>query len=443
MERLFFFRGEACGSKVGFYSNLFAVSFIKHFIMDIRKMIILPVILVILSVFATAFTPKDDHAKSPCMVWKKIVSREIEIPEKVDSSNHQKGKVNNNITLAKMMVNAIKDSKVTGYSNYDMSLSTKLSAYEYDDILGNRVDTQEITDPITGQVIRKFVHHAYDYAAFVHTYRILEQWTFDPLLCKTEIQILGIAAVRDVYGDDGSFRGVQAVFWLHYEEARPILDKYDRSHPGHTVGQFVWNDFFNAESKPAVKGNVLQGKASRVIDLPAEREDTIKHHLRSEQSDDGLINSLIGAKYAGNIIAYSRYGQKFTDSLPARTFIDPGMFKVDTQVITDPITNQEFTAVINTQINNHKVHHPKVNIIESWSFNPVKGKTEIDIEGMAPLEEGIDDKNNLGFFPLFWVQYKDVREVINQYAAQHPKNTFANCLWDNYFLSDTRPTLLE
>ena len=104
--------------------------------MDTRKMIILSVILAILSVFTTAFTPKDDHANSQCMVWKKIVSREIEIREKVDSSNNKKGNVNNNITLAKMMINAIKDGKVTGYSNYDMSLSTKLSAYEYDDILG-------------------------------------------------------------------------------------------------------------------------------------------------------------------------------------------------------------------------------------------------------------------------------------------------------------------
>ena len=148
-----------------------------------------------------------------------------------------------------MMIIAIKAGKLTAYATYDNDFTTKLTAEGLKEITKTKTDTVIITDPVAGKEEMKIVHMDFNYNA-IHKYRVLEEWTFNPNTGKTDIQITGIAPVRDIYGTDGTFRGVQAMFWVHFNDIHSILARYEQYHPDNTIAMHVWDDYFLSEVKP-------------------------------------------------------------------------------------------------------------------------------------------------------------------------------------------------
>ena len=106
-----------------------------------------------------------------------------------------------------------------------------------------------IVDPVTGTEIQKIIRRDFD-PTVIRKYRILEEWAFNPRTGKTDIQITGIAPMLEVYGEDGSYRGSKSMFWVRYNDARPVVEKYDQMHPNHTLASLIWDDYFLSEVKP-------------------------------------------------------------------------------------------------------------------------------------------------------------------------------------------------
>jgi hypothetical protein len=383
----------------------------------------------------TATAQQNTAAPAEGCAWKKQVSRIIDFGRKADTVAHHKKPVRKDVTLVELLVNEVKAGRLAAYSNYEAPFTARLTLAELNEIVA-RHDIQTITDPITGREVTKDISYALDFEG-VHQYRLLENWTIDPATGKTEIQITGIAPIKDVYGDDGTFRGVQGIFWLHYNEAKPIVEKYERSHPDKSISRKIWQDYFSAPA-PATSDRPLQSIASRIVSPAKEKEEDV-HHLRDEGDLNTLPDELTRAKYEGKIAAYSGYHHGFAVILPANEFIDRYMGKVDSIVITDPVTGQEF---LNVSVRPHNSNDSRFKTMEQWSFDPGSGKTVITILGIAPVEERTI--NNIPRLqPQYWMQYRDISDRVYRYVMSHPKNNFYTALWDSYFSSDVRPDVVE
>lgn len=69
-------------------------------------------------------------------------------------------------------------------------------------------------------------------------YRIKEDWIFDVKRSVFEPRIVGIAPMKMVEGN------WQPVFWVYFEEARPLLSKARLINPGNDASVLTYDDFF-------------------------------------------------------------------------------------------------------------------------------------------------------------------------------------------------------
>ncbi len=401
------------------------------------KIILMKYRLAVIALLATIYSYAQSSTVVSPYVWKKIVSREIEFTGTNAKEKDKSGKVKKPVTLAKMMADAIGSGKAIGYSNLDMTLATRLTDYELDDILGRREERIEIEDPITGKAVVKVIKRDVDYS-FIDRYRILEEWTFDPRTCKTQVIMLGIAPVRKVYGDDLVFRGVQGMFWLHYSDAKAVLDKYDMLHPDNTVSNAIWADNF---SKPAKRvGNDRQCFATSILPIQPEKDDDVKRHYKDQKLGVTLVQALDRAKSGYKITSWADFNVDFVAKLDEDKIADMSLTKIDTLIITDPLTNQEQMKVSRSRYN---LEEHKVKIIEQWTFDPQTGRTEIKIVGIAPIIEHAVNEKPAQLIPAFWMRFSDVQEMIAENDAYAPVNSLAMNLWNSYFLSDVKPEMMK
>jgi hypothetical protein len=177
-------------------------------------------------------------------VWKKQVTRDVNMGEKTDTSIHRLRDANPDNTLLEMFAIGIKTGKVSSFYSSDFSMATRINVKDFPKLFTGRPDTVAVRDG-GGKYVSKVTRKDFDYS-LVHKYRVMEEWTSYPAMGKTEIQIVGIAPLKDIYGDDGVLRGEQPIFWVHYtDDIKMILSRYDQSHPNNTLGGHLWDDYFS------------------------------------------------------------------------------------------------------------------------------------------------------------------------------------------------------
>ena len=188
----------------------------------------------------TATTAKTAGAD----VWRKEVSHDVDISIPDDTVHRHFRNQGDDSTMLEMMVVRMKSGKLSAYSNYDTHFSTKLTKDNMIQMLGGKTDTMTAVDPVTGQERMKVVHMDFNYDV-VTKYRILEEWIFNPHTGVTDVQITGIAPIKDIYNEDGSLRASATMFWVHYGDVKDIIAAYDSYHPQHTIADAIWRDYFD------------------------------------------------------------------------------------------------------------------------------------------------------------------------------------------------------
>ncbi len=383
--------------------------------------------------FALPVMAKDGNEPATCIAWKKIVSREVEMG--VPKGDRDTIKRDGSNTLTKLLTDAIQAGTVTVYSNLDASHSTPISLYERSVITGSLSDTIVLTDPITRNELVKVIRREIDYRN-IHKYRVQEEWAYDPAMGVTTVQILSIAPVRDIYASDGTLRGVQAMFWMKFRDAEPIIERYDRAHADNAFVKHIWNDYF--ATAPAVTNDGVWGtQVMRTVEMPADKEVEL-HHLKDNAVDNSLLDMLLAAKYSGRIATGAAYDHGLINMLAANNFRDSSFIVAHTTVILDPITSREEEKTILSLAVNRKDIPKKLQIVEHWSFDPFVGSTTIQMKAMA-----VSVKEESTIEPMFWMRFKDIRSMVADYDMYHQLNSFAASLHDSYFLSDTKPVVMQ
>jgi hypothetical protein len=182
-------------------------------------------------------------------VWKKRVARVIDMRPPTDDKPHRLKPAGDDSTLLQMFVGALYNHKLTAYSDPEFSIAHIVSMPLLDHIMHLYVDTIVVVDPVTGHEYTQIARSSFNYDSATKI-RVLEDWTFNTITGKTEIQVAGLAPVRNAYSDDGTLRGVQALFWLRYSDVQTIVARYEQYHPESTIAARIWDDYFLSDEKP-------------------------------------------------------------------------------------------------------------------------------------------------------------------------------------------------
>ncbi|HEY1033189.1 MAG TPA: gliding motility protein GldN [Flavipsychrobacter sp.] len=178
------------------------------------------------------------------IMWKKRIWREIDIREKQNMAFRYPGDdYTGGGYFIEIILHAVKNGKIKAYSNMDDRFTTALTKEQILELLIGQPDTTMVVDPVTGEETVKITQKEFD-PDVVTKYRIKEDWFIDRNTGRMRNQIIGIAPIRDVYNDDGTYRASQAVFWLYYPEITPMLAQYEVFNPENDVARMSWYEFF-------------------------------------------------------------------------------------------------------------------------------------------------------------------------------------------------------
>ncbi len=191
------------------------------------------------------------------------------------------------------------------------------------------------------------------------------------------------------------------------------------------------------QAKGQTNGKVWKKRVIRTINMQIP-EDKKTHHLKSAGNDTTITELLVNAAGAGKLTVYSNIDDNFSTKQSATEVKDMLSPKKDTVTMTDPVSGKEVMKIVSMDINYDAIQ--KFRILEEWTYNPGTGKTDIQITGIAPVKDVFVGDNLRGSMAIFWVRYQDALPVIAHYEQSHPTNTFSSHIWDDYFLSDVKPT---
>jgi gliding motility associated protien GldN len=200
--------------------------------------------------------PDKERARKPVpwqylreddILWKKRVWREINTLEKQNIAFRYVGDEHTGGGMfIEILIDAIKNGKIVAYSSFtDDRFTTVLTKEQLMEQTAGKTDTVWLTDPITGEEIMKLKTTDFK-PEDITKYRIKEDWIFDRNVGQMIVRIVGIAPVKDIYDENGTFRGSQAMFWLYYPEIRPLLANYEVVNPSNDMFRPTWDEFFES-----------------------------------------------------------------------------------------------------------------------------------------------------------------------------------------------------
>jgi gliding motility associated protien GldN len=186
------------------------------------------------------------HIREDDILWKKRVWREIDTREKQNVAFRYAGDENSGGGMfIEILIDALKTGKIKGYKQFDDRFTTLMNKEDIMESVAGKTDTVMITNPIDNTEEQKITHRDFDPTA-IRKYRIKEDWIFDRNQGQMVVRIIGLAPVKDIYGDDGIYRGSQAMFWLYYPDIRNLLAQYEVYNPQNDIARYTWDEFFES-----------------------------------------------------------------------------------------------------------------------------------------------------------------------------------------------------
>ena len=175
------------------------------------------------------------------IMWSKRVWRVIDIREKINLpfSNQENGQ-----SFLEILLKGIQDtiSGIRAYKADNDKFQYRLSAQEAA-IIGTRVDTVDVIDPVTFEPKHKVTISKLD-PREVKRFRIKEDWFFDKQYSVLKVRILGISPLKDETDAQGNFLYEQPLFWVYYPDCREYLSKQRAMVEGNDANPTSWEDLF-------------------------------------------------------------------------------------------------------------------------------------------------------------------------------------------------------
>ncbi len=193
---------------------------------------------------------REDDAAYVQRVW-----REIDVHEKMNLPFTYKAEGDNgNQRFIMILLNAIKKEEITAFSaaNGDDRFTTPISFKDISKMLigeSKKIQVPDWTndpDGSKGLMRDSIVNAEFNPDNTVERYWVKEDWIFDKESSRMHVRILGIAPIKTVRNDDGSFRAVMPAFWVYYPDLRPMLAKYEVYNGKNFGARMSWEELFES-----------------------------------------------------------------------------------------------------------------------------------------------------------------------------------------------------
>ena len=179
------------------------------------------------------------------ILWKKRVWREIDTREKQNVAFRYAGDESSGGGMfIEILIDGLKTGKIKGYK-FDDRFTQLMSKEDIMESVAGKTDTVMVVNPIDNTEEQKITHRDFDPNS-IRKYRIKEDWIFDRNQGQMVVRIIGLAPVKDIVGDDGVYRGSQAMFWLYYPDIRNLLAQYEVFNPQNDIARYTWDEFFES-----------------------------------------------------------------------------------------------------------------------------------------------------------------------------------------------------
>lgn len=399
-------------------------------------------------IFLVLFCNCNNAIAQDAKAWKKRVSRTLFVNQNYKYKEQHKDAP----CLIEVILQEIRSGKITAYSNINNYFTTPLSIADINRLTGPEIEIIHFTDSNGKEEIIK-EEKEFDLKS-LHQFRILEEWTFDPVKLQTEIQITGIAPIKGIHGPDGTYRGLQAMFWMKYSDIKNIIAGYESSTADNSLTKGIWDDHskdnpfsegYKEEeypNKPIWQKTVLRAMWPEYRPWNTEdNENRRESNLRDENTDSTWIQVLAPAINSGKLSVYKSHSGNDLLSIADIQLIPPA--RTDSVPIEDPVTGNVIIKVIKYTYEHQRNQLSGIGIAEEWAYDRVAGKTKIKVLAIAPTIRINENGNFQQATPVFWIRHKDMATLLTQYEQYNPTGTIADMIWSSYFSFDEKPVRIK
>lgn len=183
------------------------------------------------------------------VLWSKRIWRSIDLREKANYSLYYpiepiKGRLSMfDVIKQSIMVDGSLTAYSPGPTYQDDEFTTPLSPEEIKGIFIT-IDTLTTEDPDTGEFI-DVIQETELGSTEITQYRVKEVWYFDKQSSTIQVRIIGIAPMKEVYSEEGSFLGYQPIFWLYYPECRYVFVNFESFNPQNDAQRISYDDLMS------------------------------------------------------------------------------------------------------------------------------------------------------------------------------------------------------
>ena len=193
-----------------------------------------------------------EHIREDDAVYMQRVWREIDVHEKMNLPFVYKADGDlGNQRFIYILLNSIKNDSITAFSPEDDRFTTPLPLQE---IIKSMVGIPHIiqvpdlkNDPDGSKGLMRDTTIVEEFNPDkIERYWIKEDWVFDKESSRMHVRILGIAPLKTITNDDGSFRDVTPIFWVYYPDLRPIFAKHEVYNGKNFGARMSWEELFES-----------------------------------------------------------------------------------------------------------------------------------------------------------------------------------------------------
>jgi len=193
-----------------------------------------------------------EHIREDDAVYMHRGWREIDVHEKMNLPFVYKAEGDlGNQRFIYILLNAIKHDSITAFAASDDRFTTPLSWQEITTKLVGEPRTLQVPDMVkdpTGELgILKDTTIVDEFnPENIEKFWIKEDWIFDKESSRMHVRILGIAPLKTIRNEDGSFRDVTPLFWVYYPDLRPIFAKHEVYNGRNYGARMSWEELFES-----------------------------------------------------------------------------------------------------------------------------------------------------------------------------------------------------
>lgn len=193
-----------------------------------------------------------EHIREDDAVYMHRVWREIDVHEKMNLPFVYKAEGDlGNQRFIYILLNSIKNDSITAFAAADDRFTTPIG---WKDIIEKLVgvprpivipDMAKDPDGSKGFMKDTVIVDEFN-PDKVEKFWIKEDWVFDKESSRMHVRILGIAPLKTITNDDGSYRDVMPLFWIYYPDLRPIFAKHEVYNGRNYGARMSWEELFES-----------------------------------------------------------------------------------------------------------------------------------------------------------------------------------------------------